>query len=323
MQRNYDTLNMVMFMTIVFKVSDKLKEKMIQYYMDKRRSKTPPYAVFQADDADTIITLYESGKVMFQGISADIDAKMWSEMEEKLTGKKINIYEPEKKREKSKLERKEWQAKSTIGSDEVGTGDYFGPIVVTASYVSKDQTDFVEQLGVRDSKVLTDEKIKEIAPTLIKNIPYCTYILTNTDYNKYQSVGYNMNKIKAILHNKVLVEMKRREPNYEAIVVDQFVYPKKYFEHIQEATEKVTDIDFTPKAESKCASVAVSSCISRYIFLQKMAELSQEIGMTLLKGAGEEVDKQAAKIVNTHGKDKLKEIAKLNFKNTEKLQQYL
>ena len=93
MQRNYDKLSMVMFMTIVFKVSDKLKEKMIKYYEDKRRIKTTPYAVFQADDADTIVTLYESGKVMFQGISADIDAKMWSEMEEKLTGKKINIYE--------------------------------------------------------------------------------------------------------------------------------------------------------------------------------------------------------------------------------------
>ena len=68
-------------MTIVFKVSDKLKEKMIQYYENLRREKTPPYAVFQAMDADTIVTLYESGKVMFQGISADIDAKMWAEME--------------------------------------------------------------------------------------------------------------------------------------------------------------------------------------------------------------------------------------------------
>ena len=67
-------------MIIVFKVSDKLKSKMIEYYKDKRRSKTPPYSIFQAEDADTVITLYESGKVMFQGISADIDAKMWADM---------------------------------------------------------------------------------------------------------------------------------------------------------------------------------------------------------------------------------------------------
>ena len=68
-------------MTIVFKVSDNIKEKMIEYYQDKRKEKTPPYAIFQAVEADTVITLYESGKVMFQGISADIDANMWRDME--------------------------------------------------------------------------------------------------------------------------------------------------------------------------------------------------------------------------------------------------
>ena len=52
-------------MTIVFKVSDNIKEEMIKYYQDKKRSKTPPYAIFQADEADTNITLYESGKVVF------------------------------------------------------------------------------------------------------------------------------------------------------------------------------------------------------------------------------------------------------------------
>ena len=310
-------------MTIVFKISEKLKEKMIEYYNPLRREKTPPYAVFQAMDADTIVTLYESGKVMFQGISADIDAKMWAEMEKKLTGTIINIYESEKKREKEKKERTKMYKQSTIGSDEVGTGDYFGPIVVTASYVSKEKIDFVEDLGVRDSKVLTDEKIRSIAPTLIKEIPHCTFILTNKEYNKYQKMGYNMNKIKAILHNKVLVEMKKRQSDYDKIVVDQFVYPAKYFEHIKEAHEKVTDIDFTTKAESKCASVAVASCISRYIFLLKMNEISDEIHIPILKGAGEDVDKLAAEIVQKYGEEKLNDIAKLNFKNTEKLKMYL
>ena len=309
-------------MTIVFKVSDKLKEKMIQYYENLRREKTPPYAVFQAMDADTIVTLYESGKVMFQGISADIDAKMWAEMEEKLTGTKINIYDDKKKKEKEKKERIENYKKSTIGSDEVGTGDYFGPIVVTAAFVAKDKISLVESLGVRDSKVLLDDKIIKIAPTLIKEIPHCTFILKNEEYNKYQKMGYNMNKIKAILHNKVLVEMKKRTPSYDKIVVDQFVYPQKYFDHIKEAKEKVMDIDFTTKAESKCPSVAVASCISRYIFLVKMKELSTEIGFPILKGAGEDVDKLAAEIVKKYGPDKLNDIAKLNFKNTEKYVQY-
>ena len=67
-------------MTIVFKVSDNLKNKIIDYYKDKVRPKTPPYAVFQAEEEDTIITLYESGKIMFQGTSADIDANLWIDL---------------------------------------------------------------------------------------------------------------------------------------------------------------------------------------------------------------------------------------------------
>ena len=71
-------------MTISFKVSDNTKEKMCEYFEDKRRAKTPAYALFQADEADTVVTLYESGKVVFQGISADIDANMWKEFEKNL-----------------------------------------------------------------------------------------------------------------------------------------------------------------------------------------------------------------------------------------------
>jgi len=310
-------------MNVVIKVDEETKKKMIEYYQDKKREKTPPYAIFQAMDADTIVTLYESGKAMFQGISADIDANMWVELEKKLTGSKINLNESKEKKEKTDKTRNELYRIPSIGSDEVGTGDYFGPIVVTGAYISKEQISFIEKLGVKDSKQLTDEKIMQIAPALIKEISHTTLILNNTDYNNYQNKGFNMNKIKAILHNKVLVEMQKKHTDYDKIVVDQFVYPSKYFEHIKDAKEKVTNISFYTKAESICPSVAVASCISRYIFLKKMEEMSDELHIPVLKGAGIEVDKLAAEIVKTYGKEKLYSIAKLNFKNTEKLNEYL
>ncbi len=310
-------------MTIVFKASKKLQEKMIQYYEDKRREKTPPYAIFQATDADSIITLYESGKVMFQGITADIDANMWVEQERILTGTRININETSERNQKNTDLRNKMYNLTTIGSDEVGTGDFFGPIVVTAAYVPKEQIPRIEELGVKDSKKLTDEKIMEMAPYLIKEVSHTTYILNNMDYNKFQALGYNMNKIKAILHNSVLNEMKKQHDTYDKIVVDQFVYPQKYFEHIKDASEKVKDITFLTKAESVCASVAVASCISRYIFLKKMEELGESLNVNILKGAGEDVDRLAAEVVKKYGTKKLQEVAKLNFKNTDKLKEYL
>ena len=50
-----------------------------------------------------------------------------------------------------------------------------------------------------------------------------------------------------------------------------------------------------------------------------MDKLSQSLGINLPKGANPMVDEIGKKIVSTYGKDKLKQIAKLNFKNTDKI----
>ncbi len=303
-------------MTIVYKVSDNIKPLMINFYQDRFVANPPMYSVFQVKDYDCVITLYESGKVMFQGIGADIEASYWLEEERIKNNRIIDITGKEKPK---KEEKKVFINTSSIGSDEVGTGDFFGPIVVTATFVSKENIDFLIDLGVRDSKKLTDIKIKTIAPEIMKKIPYSTYILTNTSYNKNWSEDLNMNKIKAILHNKVLVNMKNKGYPYDKIVVDQFVYPKKYFEHISKATEKVTNITFMTKAEDQCLSVAAASIISRYIFLGEMKKLSEELGREIPKGAGPNVDQVGAQIVKEYGFSKLTEIAKLNFKNKDKI----
>ncbi len=305
-------------MTIVFKISENIKPLMIEFYKDRFEEKTPPYAVFQVKDIDCVTTLYESGKIMFQGISADIEASYWIEQERIKNGRIIDITGKEKNKEK-KEEKNFFLNMSTIGSDEVGTGDFFGPIVVTATYVAKKDIPFLIELGVRDSKKVNDAKIKKIAPEIIKKIPYTSYILTNTSYNNHWSEDINMNKIKAILHNKVLVSLKKKEFPYDKIVVDQFVYPKKYYEHINEAKEKVTDITFMTKAEDKCLSVAAASIISRYIFLKEMQKLSTTYNIDIPKGAGPLVDEVGLKIAQEYGFAKLKDIAKLNFKNKDKI----
>lgn len=310
-------------MVIVFKISNNTKEKMIDYYSDKLREKTPPYAVFQAEEGGTIITLYESGKVMFQGISADVDANMWKEMEAHLNNGKLP--EEQKKKEKEKKnekelyeEKKQYYYINSIGSDEVGTGDYFGPIVVTASFVSKENISFLEELGVKDSKKLTDLKILDIVPKIIKKIPYETLIYTNEEYNNHPE--FNMNKVKAILHNKALLSlMKKENYNYDKVIIDQFCYPKNYFEYLKESNNVFRKISFTTKAEDKCLSVACSSLISRYIFIKEINKLSKKIGKNIPKGASDKVDEFGREIVKKYGKDILRQIAKLNFKNTDKI----
>lgn len=304
-------------MVFVYKPSENILKRMIKYYTPYKKEINPPYSILQANVSGTIITIYESGKVMFQGISADIDANLWKEMEKKLNNRDLSLEDKNKTKDKEKIEYT-FQKISSVGSDEVGTGDFFGPIVVTATYVDKKQIPFMEELGVNDSKKINDENIKKIAPELIKTIPYVSFILSNEEYN--QLTNSNMNQIKAILHNKVLLKLiKDNNLNPEKIVIDQFVYPKKYYEHLKEAKEVLKGITFVTKAESQYYSVAAASIISRYLFLNEMNKINTKYDLNIPFGAGSNVDNYAKEIIKTKGKDILPLITKVNFKNTNKI----
>ena len=303
--------------TKVIRVDNETKKLMADFYKDMKRDKTPPYAIFQADTGDTIVTLYESGKAMFQGVSADIEAGMW----ESIRKDKDNIdYFMDTKDTKIKKEEQVDIPSdiASVGSDEVGTGDYYGPIVVTASFVSKDNIPFLTELGVRDSKKLSDEQILKIVPKIIKKIPYKTIMLSNKEYNDNYGKDMNMNKIKAVLHNKVLTEMVK-DNDYDYIVVDQFEPEKSYYNHLSDVPNPLKGITFITKAEDKCLSVAVSSLISRYIFIKEMDKLGDKYGIFLPKGANYYVEDIGIKLVNKYGEKILHDIAKLNFSNTDRI----
>ena len=297
-------------MNVVIKVNDEIKEKMIDYYKDKRRDKVIPYVVFQAEEEDTVITMYESGKVMFQGTSADVDAAMWG----------VQLENTKEKKEEKKKENLKYYNCSAVGSDEVGTGDYYGPIVVTACFVSRDDIPFLEELGVGDSKKIDDSKILKIAPQIAKKIKYKSVILSNKEYNEKYTKDINMNKIKAILHNKVLYQLITEEkPKYDYIIVDEFAREARYYDYISDQKLIQRGITFLTKAEDKNNAVACASIISRYLFLKEFDKLCDEIHIPLPKGAGRDVDTIGEEVVEKYGEDKLKDIAKLNFKNTDRI----
>ena len=298
-------------MNVVIRVNDEIKNKMIEYYKDKKRDKVIPYVVFQAQEEDTVITLYESGKCMFQGTSADVDAAMWG----------VQLENTKEKKEERRKENKKYYDCSSVGSDEVGTGDYFGPIVVTAAYVKREDISKLEKLGVGDSKKIDDSKIKKIAPELVKIVKYRSIILTNKEFNeKYNTKDVNMNKIKAIMHNKVLYQLIHEEkPKIDYIIVDEFAREARYYDYIKECPNVQKDITFLTKAEDKNLAVASGSIISRYLFLREFDKICDAIHIPLPKGAGVDVDKVGEEVVSKYGEDKLKEIAKVNFKNTDRI----
>ena len=179
----------------------------------------------------------------------------------------------------------------------------------------------LEEFGVKDSKKLTDEKIREIAPLLVKKFFVSRLTLSNEKYNELIAKGENLNSIKAKMHNRALLNMFKKFPDTRNIFVDQFVAESKYFSYLNDPNEqKVINIVFRTKGESYYPCVALASVIARYAFLLEKDELDKKYKTNIPFGASNKVNDFAKKFVDKHGVDELKKIAKINFANFKEIE---
>lgn len=290
----------------------KLKEVM-DHYARYRIERNAPGVLFAAKLADTSITAYKSGKVLFQGGGSTREATLWGTAQEK-AGKKINS-------SKGDTLPDGFALKSVLGSDETGTGDFFGPMTVAACYVPSDKIELLQYLGVRDSKMLTDDLMRKIAPDLKNSLTYSILVLGNEKYNTVQAKGWSQGKIKALLHNQALKHVLKKiaptKPDH--ILIDQFAERGIYYNHIKMEKEIIREnVLFSTKAEQLHVSVAAASILARVAFLEEMDKLSLKAGLPIPKGAGSKVDEIAAKILLSKGEEFLTSITKKHFANTAK-----
>ncbi|MFD1206532.1 ribonuclease HIII [Sporosarcina contaminans] len=300
----------------VIVASDAVMQNIIKHYHEMKVSRNSPHIIFAAKLPDTTITAYKSGKVLFQGGGALREAALWG-APPSLDEEKRNLTNSSKG---DKLPDHLSQL-TVLGSDETGTGDFFGPITVAACFVRADQIELVKELGVKDSKQLTDDWMRKIAPDLRATLVHSVLTLKNDRYNEVQSKGWSQGKIKALLHNQALRHVLRKldgeKPDY--ILIDQFAERSIYYKHIQSQREIIREnVLFATKAEGLHVAVAAASIIARVAFLEEMDRLSEIAGVSLPKGAGPKVDEVAAKILLKNGEPFLKSVTKWHFANSGK-----
>ncbi|WNS74532.1 ribonuclease HIII [Bacillus sp. DTU_2020_1000418_1_SI_GHA_SEK_038] len=284
------------------------------YYHRYLSDKNPPGSIFAAKTPACSITAYKSGKVLFQGSGCQEESAKW--------GQPAKQSESPKKGSSNLTHLpKNISTLSVIGSDEVGTGDYFGPITVVAAYVNKEQIPSLKELGVKDSKDLNDEKIVSIAKEIKDIIPYSLLTLHNEKYNKLQQSGMSQGKMKALLHNQAIGHLlKKIAPDVpEAILIDQFAKEEVYYSYLKkESVVQKKNVYFSTKAEGIHLAVAAASILARYAFIKHFDNLSKAAGFTITKGAGAKVDEAAARIIHENGLESLPAFVKLHFANTDK-----
>ncbi|HEL0247265.1 TPA: ribonuclease HIII [Streptococcus equi subsp. zooepidemicus] len=294
--------------TLVFKINSQVSSSLIKQLAPYRISNASPYVRLAAKKDGVTLMLYTSGKLVLQGRQA---AGLAQEL-----GLQETAADPPSSAQDMPL----------IGSDEVGNGSYFGGIAVVASFVRPEDHALLRQLGVDDSKNLSDMSIVQIAPVLKKHIQHRALLLSPKKYNEMVGKGkpYNAVSVKVALHNQAIFLLLNDGARPEKIVIDAFTSQANYDKYLQQEKNHFRNpLTFEEKAEGKYLAVAVSSIIARQLFLDNLDKLSQDLGYRLPSGAGRPSDQIASQVLAAYGMAGLEHCAKLHFANTKKAQALL
>jgi ribonuclease HIII len=207
---------------------------------------------------------------------------------------------------------------STIGSDEVGKGDYFGSLVVAAVFADTSQTDELASMRVADSKTLSDTRIQTLAGHIEQRFAHQVVSVMPRDYNPmHQQIG-NLNRLLVRLHGQAISGLLRSQPQCAKILVDKFADERLLMAELREQHARLPEVVQVPRAEAHPV-VAAASIVARARFLADLRECEQLCATDLHKGAGPEVDKAGRRVLAVGGRALLGQVAKLHFKNTAKL----
>lgn len=299
--------------TYSLKISSEERNAIESSFYDHRIDNSNQYIDFFAKYSNVSISIYKPNKkgeivVVFQGSDALKAINSFPFLIQRVETK-------EKKGSLTKETIKNFYPQ--IGSDEVGTGDFFGPICVCAAFVKESDLPLLNELGITDSKKMKDDYILSIGPTLIKNFEYSQLSLPNEKFNQISS-EINMNAIKAKMHNRCLLNLYEKHSNV-TVYQDQFAEPKLYFSYLKAEEKVLTKVIFHTKGETLFPSVALASVIARYSFLKKMQKMDEEYEMHFPFGVNQDVNDLIPVFINKYGEKELAKVAKLKWANYQKL----
>lgn len=275
-----------------------------------------PHARFSVKGEGGVATLYGSGKLVVQSTDPELFLARWTDLDLSQFATQISEIDAPEASESAAPEEQDEVARvdvPTVGSDETGKGDYFGPLVVAAVRLDPEQVAQVRDWGVVDSKRLTDERALRLGAMLRSETTCAVERLDPQQYNRdYDRQEGGLNDLLAELHARAIRAVAQTG---DRVLVDQFANQAV----MQKALEG-TDLRLTQATRAeRNPAVAAASVLARSEFLVALSELSSEWGVDLRKGAGSPTDRAGLKFVQEHGIDALSKVAKLHFKNTAKI----
>ena len=269
-----------------------------------------PYTKIAVDAGTCRINLYTSGKCLVQGKGAE----EWITfvLEPEITGEaKLGydeVHDPE-------------SVQPHMGIDESGKGDFFGPLVIASVYTDKNSVEILKELGARDSKKISSDRVAlQLASDIRKKLEGCYAVVSigPEAYNRMYSKIGNVNKLLAWGHARAIENLLEKVPNCPRALSDKFGPTARIESALMEKGRKIK-LDQRTKAESDPA-VAAASILARAGFLLALRKMEKDFGIeTVPKGCSDRVKQVAAQLVANHGPSILSKTCKCHFRTTDEV----
>jgi ribonuclease HIII len=207
------------------------------------------------------------------------------------------------------------EPKEYIGSDESGKGDVFGPLITTAFFVDERAKVRLRQMGVRDSKELSEFQITEIATKIREEFPqnFETISLLPEKYNEIYPKFKNLNVLLIWTHSNAISNLLNKFPT-KNVIVDKF--SNRSLNITQNNSDNNIDILQITNGE-RFIGVAAASIIARDTFNKWFNKLKTEF-YNFPKGASKEVEQIVKNLTKNNSLDELKKVTKIHFKTVQK-----
>ena len=198
-----------------------------------------------------------------------------------------------------------------IGVDESGKGDFFGPLCIAGVLVNEKSEKLFTELGIKDSKKISDKKILELEKAIKANAVHSVVAISNGRYNELYANIKNLNKLLAWGHARVIENIcENNECDYA--LSDQFGDENLIKSALMKYGRNI-ELRQMVRAESDIA-VAAASILARATYVRKMAEMEQNYGVKFPKGCAQQVKDAAKEFIAKYGKARLSEVCKTHFK---------
>jgi len=228
----------------------------------KRVKPTSEYELLRIEDGDIRIIIYKSGKLVH------------------------NDTEASKQLIDSILER-ERKYDYLLGSDEVGKGEWYGPLVVVCAALTPTDIVHFRKIGVRDSKLIGKEELARLAAEIQKvKLVYRDVTLMpktyNQKYKEFQQERKTLNDLLAWCHATAIRDtLAIIHSEKTKIVIDKFDV-KKTDLRLEAAKIRDENIEIIQSSKGDTEiPVSVASILAKNLFESRVDYLNKKFGADL------------------------------------------